>query len=292
MKKRARVSSSPQGPFHLHCASGWSCLANGTGSGAPMKPTCHQAGFTLVELAIVLICLGIVSAAVLKGQSMIRQSRIAATIAQVQSYQQAFKVFQETYHFIPGDMPAAQAVLPNCTTATNCTNGNGNAYIGDDTRHAFEAIDTSPISENVQAWKHMALAGLVSGVDPTSPNNGWGTSHPGSPFGGGYHLYEIKTALMMSFWSDAQMYSGRMLTLQRRSDGGRGGLYGARIMSPGNASMIDRKIDDGLADAGFVKSSSSNLIDGCGRQNWGVNGPSGYAEGITLITCEMYFDLR
>lgn len=257
-----------------------------------MKLNSGQAGFTLVELAIVLLCLGIVGAAVLKGQSMIRQSRIATTIVQVQSYQQAFKVFQETYRFIPGDMPAAQTVLPNCTSVTNCTNGNGNAYIGDDTRLAFDAIDTLPISENVQAWKHMALAGLVSGVDPTSPNNGWGTSHPGSPFGGGYHLYEIKTDVMMIFWPDASMYSGRMLTLQRRADGGRGGLHGARIMTPGNASLIDRKIDDGQADSGFVKASSGNLTDGCGIRNWGINGPSGYADNVTIVACEMYFEMR
>lgn len=257
-----------------------------------MRSGFSQAGFTLVELAIVLLCLGIVGAAVLKGQSMIRQSRIASTIAQVQSFEQAFKVFQESYRFIPGDMPAAQAVLPGCTTGTSCVNGNGDTFIGNDARHAFEAIDTSSLSENVQAWKHLALVGLITGVDATSNSNGWGASHPGSLFGGGFHLYDIKSSSQAIYWADAVMYSGRMLTLQRRADGGRGGLHGARIMTPANASLIDRKIDDGQADSGFVKASSGNLTDGCGIRNWGINGPSGYADNVTIVACEMYFELR
>lgn len=59
-----------------------------------MRQNRNQNGFTLVELAVVLICIGTVSAGVLKAQEVIRQARVKATIAQLQSYQKAYRVFQ------------------------------------------------------------------------------------------------------------------------------------------------------------------------------------------------------
>src|SRR4051794_36706162 len=82
-----------------------------------------QAGFTLVELAIVMIIIGLLIAGVLKGQQLITNAQIAATFAKIKVFDAATTSFKDMYAAEPGDMTAAQSAarLPNCTAANLCT---------------------------------------------------------------------------------------------------------------------------------------------------------------------------
>ena len=75
-----------------------------------------QAGFTLVELAIVMIIIGLLIAGVLKGQQLITNAQIAATVAQVKAFDAATTSFKDMYAAMPGDMSTAASLarLPNC----------------------------------------------------------------------------------------------------------------------------------------------------------------------------------
>ena len=64
----------------------------------------QKSGFTLAELAIVITIIGILIGGVLKGQQLIEQARLAATISQVNNYHSAFSIFRTTYNELPGDM--------------------------------------------------------------------------------------------------------------------------------------------------------------------------------------------
>src|SRR5688572_22973527 len=81
----------------------------GAGQGGPMKTARHvkQQGFTLVEIAIVLVIIGLLLGGILKGQEMIVQARIKNVIADFSGVSAAYHGYLDRYRAIPGDDPNA-----------------------------------------------------------------------------------------------------------------------------------------------------------------------------------------
>ena len=86
-----------------------------------------QKGFTLIEIAIVLVIIGLLLGGVVKGQEMISSSRARSVISQQDGIKAAFFGFQDRYRALPGDYGAADSNI-NCG-ASPCMNGNNNSYI-------------------------------------------------------------------------------------------------------------------------------------------------------------------
>ena len=63
----------------------------------------RQSGFTLIELAIVLVIIGLILAAVLKGQEMIQNAKVKNVINDLRGVASAYYAYQDRYHAIPGD---------------------------------------------------------------------------------------------------------------------------------------------------------------------------------------------
>ena len=68
-----------------------------------------ESGFTLVELAIVLVIIGLIIGGVLVGQDMIKSAEIRSTIGQWESFNSATNVFKDKYRYIPGDINGTRA---------------------------------------------------------------------------------------------------------------------------------------------------------------------------------------
>lgn len=163
-------------------------------SEVPTKAGIHlQRGFSLVELSIVLVILGLLVGGVLAGQSLIRAAEMRSVSTDIGRYQAAVQTFKDKYLAIPGDMSNAVAFWGRhpattsdnsltwnvsesiaweaaaSTTATN--NGNGNGYHDDWT--GVEAL---------LAWQHLSNAGLISGQFKGGRAGGSGsvTSLPGT----------------------------------------------------------------------------------------------------------------
>ena len=87
----------------------------------------NRAGFTLVELAIVITIIGILIGGVLKGQQLVEQARLASVVTQVNNYRTANSIFRTTYNELPGDMIDPDARIVGCTgcKATQQTQGDG-----------------------------------------------------------------------------------------------------------------------------------------------------------------------
>lgn len=237
-------------------------------------------GFTLVELAIVITIVGLLIGGVLKGQEMINNAKGTATISQMNGYQAALGTFQDRYDNLPGDFSLATTKLPNCSIDNYCYNGGGNGRIGA-TRGApwwGVASDVTLEGENIQFWKHLALADLISGVSPAADTLAWGKTNPSSKYNGGFHAV---TAAGTSEVGDP--FSGLYLKMMNGINGtwNHTSTISAEAISPRDAAMIDRKMDDGRPLQGYVVSVSVSYSQGCGRTE--------YDETKKVVSCIIMF---
>jgi prepilin-type N-terminal cleavage/methylation domain-containing protein len=130
-------------------------------------------GFTLVELSIVLVIIGLIIGGVLTGQQIIQNARITNALNAIQAYQAQFQTYQQNFGALPGDDPNALARFPNVTPAL--VNGSGvGSLVGN-----FD--DIAPASETRQVWADLRAANLVK--NQLAANNSTAVQPP-NPFGG------------------------------------------------------------------------------------------------------------
>ena len=130
-------------------------------------------GFTLVEIAIVLVIIGLLLGGILKGQEMITQAKIKNVISDFSGISAAYHGYVDRYKRIPGDDPCAGAgaALTVATCGTNvarwagATGGNGNGIV------AGKYNSVTPGDESRLWWDHLRRAGFVSGVGESQPFN-------------------------------------------------------------------------------------------------------------------------
>lgn len=122
------------------------CPRSATDTEREDKRHSGREGFTLVELSIALIIIGLLVGAVLQGRDMIARARLDATVTQIEAIATAFDGFRDRYGALPGDY--AQAVL---SFGAGVDNGDGNGTID----------GTGASGESLAAWLHLIRAGLL-----------------------------------------------------------------------------------------------------------------------------------
>ncbi len=118
-----------------------------------------QKGFSLVEIGVVLFIVTLLLAAVLKGDSVLRNARTAALLTQIKDLTEAVYSFRKATGYFPGDMPNAAVAFPSVNATCSYAVGTGGTGPGD-TR-----IDSDLKSGCVT--EHLFAAGLIkANVDP------------------------------------------------------------------------------------------------------------------------------
>ncbi len=190
-----------------------------------------QSGFTLIELAIVLVIIGLLLGGVLKGQELINSAKTKQLANDFNSVAAAVYGYQDRYKALPGDDSGSAARWAG-TPYPAADIGNANGFL-DNAGAACLFTDPkgSPVTDECYIfWTGLRQAGLVTGALTDGP--------PGNNFGG---VLGVQNAL------DALTTAGAAGT-------GFKGIIACESNVPDKAAIaLDTQLDDGKPDSGSIR---------------------------------------
>ena len=191
----------------------------------------NQKGFTLVEIAIVLVIIGLLLGGILKGQEMIVQAKIKNAITDFSGVSAAYFGYQDRYRATPGDDGQA-------TRWTGAVSGDNNRVL---TGLYNSTVDTD---ESRMWWDHLRRSGFVSGS---------GFAQPSNAFNG---ILGVQTG-------DGTATTGATPTAAAATLAGFTALIMCSTSLPDKVAIaLDVQMDDGLVSSGFVRgvTGSGNVV--------------------------------
>jgi prepilin-type N-terminal cleavage/methylation domain-containing protein len=211
--------------------------------------------FSLIELSIVLVILGLLTGGILAGQSLIRASELRSVTSELSRYRAATMAFKDKYFGLPGDLTNATAIwgiasgtLGNDTTcyyantAGKTCNGDGDGMIG-----------LVTVWEYWRYWQQLALSGLIEGGynGVQGPGGSFhavaGQNVPAAKLSGmGWQAKSIATPYAGGAGLFAGNYGNVLYVGETRTNG----ALGVNAMNAEEAWNIDTKIDDGKPGTG------------------------------------------
>lgn len=257
--------------------------------------------FSLVELSIVLVIIGLIAGGIAAGQSLVRNAQLRSVIVDYDRFTNAADTFRTRYQSAPGDMADATMVwgkdasLCNAQSgnaaATGTCNGNGDGVIATGT-------GPSATSEAFQAWKQLQLAGLIEGTftgatgTATTPWNGTdatpGVNVPDSRIdNAGWSVFTYYSAPGAA--NTFQGNYGNMLSFGTRVSGNYTVLA---ALTPKEAWTIDTKIDDGFPGQGKVMvrdSTGFNTTNSCTLATSSADFTAPYHLDSRVSACALWF---
>lgn len=222
----------------------------------------HRRAFSLVELSIVLVILGLLVGGVLSGQSLIRAAELRSVSSDYARYVAATQSFRDKYFALPGDMTNATLFWgkdnTRCAADTGAVatpgtcNGNGDG-------------NASVFTENYRYWQQLALAGLIEGsysgfvapvANTTPPVRG--RDVPAAKLGNAYwqtaYLSQLRTVnAELGFDGVADIRNNYLLIAGSQP----AWWVNNNILKPEEAWNIDTKLDDGRPAIGNVRSGQA-----------------------------------
>ena len=205
---------------------------------------CYKTGFTLIELSIVLVVIGLVVGGVLAGKEMIEAAKARRQVSQMAEYTQAMYAFRNKYDALPGDLTDTQVSQFGFSSRTESAyNGNGviddvngnSGFIGWNFESLFFAMD-------------LGAAGLVpfQAAYAYPPSIGQFPSLASNPAAG-----MIASSLNGVVWMCLCIYDGGHIndTIQP--------FAGVPVVPVALAFGVDAKMDDGIPGTGSVRAAKN-----------------------------------
>ncbi len=240
----------------------------------------YKLGFTLIELSIVLVIIGLVVGGVLVGRDLIKSSEIRAQISQIEETKTAINTFNVKYGYLPGDMPPTHTSQLGFFTFTGAQAGKGCKAEG----FAFGNNDgiINGAAEKFPFWSHLSDSKLIKGSYGGVSGNLLRTSAPtcivgpGIPIAGYPWDYEENALFFPSSKISSNIGSleimGNMYTAPATTiivnDTTRNHIITIYdiinldyVFSAHQLYQIDTKIDDGFPGSGDVREINPAVDD-------------------------------
>ncbi len=221
-----------------------------SGQVIPRAPQRRHRGFTLVEVAIVLVIIALILGGIFQGQALIDNARVRSLSTEVSGIQTAWNAFQERYRSIPGDFSKSSTQIDSAALP-----GNGNGRI-DDSR------------ERAGVWQQLSMAGFITGqFDGAQTAAGSATdveceqgTCPKNPFNGFYKItYSAQAADTDS--PANEIYTGSQIPV--------------KILA-----QLDLQLDDGNPTTGRFR-VHRQFASSCSRDGaWDVNSANANCAGV------------
>ncbi len=213
---------------------------------APKTRQAGQSGFTLIELSIVLVIIGLIVGGVLVGQDLIKAAELRATITQIERYNTSVNTFRNKYNGFPGDLSTAATFF----NFTDVANGNGDGLITDSatvSATASQNFDSTPAAaaadnEIMQFFPMLSAAGLIDGsyvVAGQANAIAAGANFPAMKSG--------RAGIMPIMVAGQNFYH-----LGISATAANAPVFSNAAFTPSEALQIDTKLDDAAPDTGIV----------------------------------------
>jgi prepilin-type N-terminal cleavage/methylation domain-containing protein len=265
----------------------------------PLIDSSAKRGFTLIELSIVLIIVGLIVGGILVGHDLINMAQIRATVGQIEKFNAAINAFHEKYNGLPGDLHYENtAAFGFFTFADTAGGGNAGARGYGDGNGVIESTDTvgaeeltKGIGETIVFWRHLSEAQLVEGmygvvgsaaiVATTGAVSGLLNDHfisdlmPQAKVGDGsfFPVYAYNNRHYFEFHALRAV--------------GTNGWYDSRtalLLQPHDAYLLDAKMDDGKPNTGAVV-ARGEAGSAPGTGHGGLNQPPNNGLAPNPINC-------
>ncbi|NBX04025.1 MAG: prepilin-type N-terminal cleavage/methylation domain-containing protein [Alphaproteobacteria bacterium] len=243
-------------------------------------PPEHKQGFTLLEISIVLVIVGLIIGGILVGKEMIYAAEIRATLKQVEQFNAAMNTFKLKYGCISGDCANANQFGFTTPTSPHVPVVPADGWIGD----GDGMINNNSSAEFLTAFWWLRNAGLLTGSITEN------TVMFGSPITNSFVLAALNggqqgyRATWTAQWIDSTGNLGNEFLSGANAGAGHyfwltSDMYTSTAILPMEAQAIDSKLDDGLPRSGQVLASGNIYFD---------TGPSIYAIPVADPTGAVY----